>query len=441
MLNERGIAIPLTLIALLVLTTLTVGLLALAGVEPQVSRNLADATQARFAAEAGLEWAFAWVASSADWNVTFLNSVTAPAIQVWLMPSDATHAQNWVRTTTPSGPSAIPSLPPGRGGFTVTLRNDTLAADLTITGTAADTSASLDQNGAVVVTSIGSAGQATRVLRGAIKRPWLEFPAALTFPGNEAEANFNGNSFSVDGNNWNINGTPDPGCGSKYGIAVAGDRPANEAVVENALSNVQKDDVTGKPQGAGSGVGNNTIAPDPNLTQSKIKNFVAQLKQLADVTLTSHLPNGLSFNNVGSSCTGTAADKTNATCWGTAQNPKVVYVKGDPDPTSKFTALALSGTTEGHGILIVEDGDLRISGNFAWYGPIIVTGVNVGLGYMGGGNQMVYGAVMVNETGGDAGFYEGWLSGNVNIRYSCKAINAALGNKASLLNWQEVPSP
>jgi hypothetical protein len=121
--------------------------------------------------------------------------------------------------------------------------------------------------------------------------------------------------------------------------------------------------------------------------------------------------------------------------------PKIVYVKGSPDPTSMFTALALSGSSTGYGVLIVEDGDFRISGNFAWNGAVIVTGQYVGLGFMGGGTQTVYGSVISNETRSDPGYMELWVGGNVQIRNSCEALTAVMDNNRKLISiasWKEL---
>jgi hypothetical protein len=126
--------------------------------------------------------------------------------------------------------------------------------------------------------------------------------------------------------------------------------------------------------------------------------------------------------------------------WGTPTEPKIVYVKGEPDPSSMFNALRISGDSQGYGILIVEDGDLRISGNFLWNGPIIVTGQWVGVGFLGGGEQMVYGAIVSNELATDAGFYEGVVTGNAKLRYSCQALMqpALIRKLTSAGNWKEL---
>jgi Tfp pilus assembly protein PilX len=422
--NQRGIALPLTLMILAVMTGLALGLLALSATEPVIARNLVDATQARLVAEAGLEFAFNQLASTADWNTILVNADAGGLVTL-------------------AAVSAMPTATAAQGTYTVTVRNDTIAGDDLITGVALDAGTpTTDTNNRVIVTALGVAGNATRTLRVVIKRATLPpFPAALNFPGNEAESRFNGNTFNIDGNDWKEDGTPGT-CAPVYGVSVSPTLGApagqNEIVVENSVAANQKDNVKGKKQvAAGQAWGNNTIAPEPDLTPAVIDAFIKDVKKAADMTLESKQPNGLSFNNVGSTC---AADWNSQTCWGTADHPKIVYIKGDVDPTSAFAALQLSGNTEGHGILIVEDGDLRFSGTFTWHGPVIVTGQYVGVGFLGGGNQTIFGSVISNEMRQDPGFFEGWVSGNVDLRYSCEAINKmrALRKLVTMTNWQEL---
>jgi hypothetical protein len=431
MLNQRGIALPLTLMIMMALMALTMALLSYAAFEPVLSRNLAENTQARFAAEAGLERALDVLAGTPDWDTVLVGA--GDGVGVTLLPE-----------------SPIGNLPATRGTFTVNVRNDRLPADPAITGvTPVDPSPTDDQNVAVIVTATGRVGAepnpATKILEAAIKRPTpLPFPAALAFPGNEAEATFSGNSFEISGHGWKMDGSADAGCASQYGIAVStvlpsGSPGANEGKVQAVVSGQQKDNVKGKNEPGGStGLGNDTIARDEFLTPQKIQNFIDQVKQRANIKLESKQPNGLSFSNIGDSC---STDPSSQTCWGTAQDPKVVWIKGDPDPSSQFSALELSGGTVGYGILIVEDGDFRISGNFAWNGPIIVTGKWVGVGFLGGGNQQVYGAVISNETATDPGFKEGVVTGNSKIRYSCEALGLALSARGltSIVSWRDIP--
>ena len=64
--NQRGIALILVVMALLCLTGLLVAYLSVSALEPQISRNLADASRARYLAEAGIERGFNVLVSTAD---------------------------------------------------------------------------------------------------------------------------------------------------------------------------------------------------------------------------------------------------------------------------------------------------------------------------------------------------------------------------------------
>ena len=108
--------------------------------------------------------------------------------------------------------------------------------------------------------------------------------------------------------------------------------------------------------------------------------------------------------------------------------PKIVYIKGVTDTSSLFNALTVSGASTGAGILIVENGDFTINGNFDWKGPVIVTGGYVGVGLMGGGTQNITGGLISNETATNEapGFREAVVTGSGSIRYSRAAIDNTL---------------
>jgi hypothetical protein len=57
---------------------------------------------------------------------------------------------------------------------------------------------------------------------------------------------------------------------------------------------------------------------------------------------------------------------------------------------------------------------------------VIVTGNKVGFGMMGGGQQDVYGSIMINETGTDGSSYkELFLTGNAAVKRSQSALAMA----------------
>lgn len=418
----RGFALPLSLLVLMLLSTLSLALLSMSAFEPLISKNLADAEQARFVAEAGIEWAFSTLRDTLDWDA-FL--------------SGADPARGAVMTTD----SPLPGHAASAGTYTVRVRNDSLSSDPLVTGVPADGGGPThDTNSQVLVSSVGRVAAARRVVQVVLRRTELPpIPAALAFPGQNAAVSVSG-SFEIDGNDVNPDGSPGS-CAPVFGISVSALLPdtapgANEAAVEDALAGYASN-VRGKKQDpTDPGVGANTIAPDLALTPAQVQSFTGAA-QKADIVLAGTDPDGLAVRDIGGSCT---SNWSSAACWGTSERPKVVYVKGNSDPASTVSVLQISGNTEGHGILIVEDGALSITGNFLWQGLIIVTGSGGALSFVGDGDQAVYGAVIFNDTSSDAGPGKGVLTGNARLRYSCQALDQARRARklVTMRSWREI---
>ena len=423
--DERGIAVVVGLVALMTLTALVLAFLAVSAYEPQISRNLVDATKARYVAEAGLESVYDTLISNTDWTGLLAGSGCAAG-------STGVVVGNQNQT--------LPGLTSASGTYTVRIRNDCLANDALITGVTAEVNAT-DNNDHVILVSQGTFGTATRTMTVVVTRvanllsPGApgrgQINAALSFPGYEADTRFTGNSFEVDGRNHDLTGAVTAGqplLGISVGpedqfVPAGGPVMQHEVSVQNSLSAQQKDNVNGVNQAnsAQTTIGDNTITAG-QMTSQAVVDFVNAVKSFADITINSIPGNAASFNNIGSSCGG----NYNATdCWGTSAQPKIVYIKGQIDPTSAFNALKVAGNSSGFGLLIVEDGDFTINGNFAWEGPIIVTGGYVGVGYLGGGNQTVLGALISNETATNEapGFFEGVVQGNAKVSYSRAALD------------------
>ena len=436
--DERGIAVVVAVVALMTLTALVLAFLAVSAYEPQISRNLTDATRARYIAEAGLEAAYDTLVTNVDWAGLVAGSGAACG---GVTSTDA--SSNLTGNLIGVANSALPGLTGADGRYTVRVRNDCRNSDPTFTGVTAEANAT-EANNRVVLTSTGTFGNATRTVTVAVVRvpnitspdspPNGQLNAALSFPGFESDTSFTGNSFEVDGRNHDLNGnltSGQPLLGISVGpedqfVPTGGPLMHHETSVQNSLSSQQKDNVTGVHESNSSqtAIGNSTIGAAA-LTSKAITDFVNSIKGYADITVNSTQANPTVMNNVGSSC----SSNVNASdCWGTTANPKIVYIKGQMDVSSMFTALDIRGNSTGAGILIVEDGDLALRGNFHWEGPIIVTGGYVGVGIMGGGNQDVLGALVSNETATNeaTGFYEGVLLGNAKVRYSRAAIDNAL---------------
>jgi len=66
--SERGVALPLAMILLMVLTMLTIAFMTLGTVEPQISANHSDGARARQLAESGIEWAMSSQFGNNDFN-------------------------------------------------------------------------------------------------------------------------------------------------------------------------------------------------------------------------------------------------------------------------------------------------------------------------------------------------------------------------------------
>ena len=341
----------------------------------------------------------------------------------------------------------LPGLAATFGTFSVTMRNDSQNGDSALTGLPACNAggasdcggAANDTNSVVIVSSTGTYNGVTRQIQEVVTRLKLDIPGAVNLYGLGINTIFNGNSFTITGNDTNPDGTAGA-CPSTWGISVAD--VVTEQAVQTKLSPQQKDNVTGKKMlpalpGEVPGQGDNTITPDATLTPAAITKFVNDVKPYANLSLQSSALNKVSVTNLGGTC---ASNWNDSNCWGTPSNPKIVYVKGTPDPMQQFYAVSIGGKSTGAGILIIEDGDLDIGGDFNWEGIILITGQYAGLRYGGGGNQTIYGGVVVNETAAGNTEVELQAAGNPKIDYSCLAIANAAKSRAltRVTSWREV---
>src|SRR5712692_8028304 len=241
--DERGIAVVLGLIALLTLTALVLAFLGVSVFEPQISRNLADGTKARYLAEAGIEQALDTLTSNinGNWN-TYLTGATCTAGTTGVVFGTVN--------------TALPGLTTASGTYTVNIRNDCQANDAMLTGVATDGSGTTEGNSHVILTSTGTFGNATRTVTVVATRVGNLFDtsspyqlnAALSFPGYESDTSFSSTSFTVDGRNHDMNGNLTPGT-NMLGISVGpenqfvptgGPVVQHETQIQNSLTAAQK---------------------------------------------------------------------------------------------------------------------------------------------------------------------------------------------------------
>ena len=438
--NERGVALVLALTILLTLTGLVLAFLSVSAFEPQISRNQSDTTRARYVADAGIEYAYDTLATNVvTWN-NYLVGATC-----------TTGAIIGAANTT------LPGLTAASGTFTVRVRNDCNAGDNKFTGLAVEPAgnATNDTNSRLIVISTGTFRNTTKTITVVIRKAMVpSFNAALAFPGVQADVNFSGSTFNIDGRDNRMADSPGSPTGmanAVFGIATNGSLPILETQVESALANNQGNTVNGRDETSSSNPppttsGANTIQTDSTLTSAMVTDAAALLKKYADITINTSSSNPYSIDSIGGGAGAPTCSSnwSSSTCWGSTTRPKIVYVNGDlgNNPNTQYTSLSISGTSEGTGILVIENGNTSITGNFRWNGPVITTGRNVGIQFWGGGYQSIYGATIVNELHNDGtSNLEGDIRGNTNLLYSKEALDLVqnlLGRRlVSTTSWTD----
>jgi Tfp pilus assembly protein PilX len=433
--NERGVALVMALTILLTLTGLVLAFLTVSAFEPQISRNHVDSVQARHVAESGIEYAYNTLLGDMLNNTPWSNRLVGATCTTGVVLGAAN--------------TTLPGLSSAHGTFTVLVRNDCKANDNKLTGVAVENAANAtnDTNNKLILISTGTIGNTTRTITVVISR--ANFPpiaGALSFPGLQSDVNFSGSAFDIDGRDHMMTDAANSPTGTANAVlGISAATAAEELTIETAVANNQGNDVRGKDQNSSTNPpattsGSNAIAVDTNQTPQTIAEFVNAVKDYADIKITSAPSSPYSINNIGATC---ATDVNDSSCWGTTSKPKIVYIKGDlPNLSTQMTSLSVSGTSVGTGILIVEGGNVNITGNFRWNGPIIITGNNVGIRYQGGGNQEVYGTTIVNEQNyNEAPNLEGEVSGNAKILYSYQALtlvrNSLLRRMVRTYSWSD----
>jgi len=410
--NEHGVVLVLSLMMLLALTGMLMAFLAASALEPQISRNMADSARARYLAETGIEVGFNLLVNTSGASQSFtpaLAGATGTAPWVTLINTGT------LANVTTGGAAAETTF---AGTYTVSVRNDSQAGDPTLTGQS-NTGETLttDTNKIVIMRSIGAFNGATKTIEVVVKRqPLPPFPGAVNMPGLQSDTFINKTSFTIDGRDHSCSSNCDvqsnwvlSGGAAKYGIATNTGTQTNvgrtyEANVENAVSGSSSKlaSITGRNQtGSGTTTGVNTIAPDASLNPTILQQYLDAVKSFPGTTIlqsTQACPMQLTGSGTPTNmptltngCTG--ANGVNQTLnLGSRTDPRLVYFRGDTDPTSLFTGLTLNGGIKGAGILVIEDGDFKNLGTLNWQGAILVTGRYVGAGFMNGSTTNINGA-------------------------------------------------
>lgn len=417
--REKGNAMVIALLVLMVMTSVGVAYVAVTKSEKQIAGNSMRSTQAMYAAEAGIAEGLHRMAFPAE-STNYIGPAGLPtagwgkyivlAAGASLLDTDAgSLATDGLDN---DGDTFVDE--PGER-YPEVLTKQTISADalrypfvrveyktqgnqLLRYGDADDNPTTPPQEnlvkGAPVlrITASGRTGNAAKTLEAeAVRFPLVDVASAVWIGG---PTKFSGNAFLIDGHDHHATAPHDtvPGAPPVPGIMTMG--PTTDADLDSG----QGDNVLG--EGGDGSVEHSAFAYD-------FGTLLNQLSSMADYADTGPLTYGSS-----------------TPAHGSLADPKVTVVKG---------GLAVNGTWQGAGILMV-DGNLDLGGGCNFTGIVIVTG-DVKL--TGGGP-----ADVARIVGGI--IYQGSLvnasktAGSGRVYYSSEAVNSALTlNRYSLAWWRE----
>jgi Tfp pilus assembly protein PilX len=365
--GQRGVALPMAMLALVLLSALIIAFSMLAASEPVLANNQLQVAQARAVAESGVERAIWALNNPADAN-GIPNPLVTPAA-----PYDGT-------TTTAVMQNGVQI-----GVFTVSVTNGSVANERVI-----------------VATGWVPSNTASNRVKQRIQVSVLQFlfsgfppPAALTVRG---EINASGNTL--------IDSRSDTSCGNKAGSYSQGfTTVGGSAAVYGADGNNAQNQSTDVVQNV----------PDANFDAWTLKNAdLNQLKKIAQangtyyqgtVTFNSgnQLPNGVVFIDTVS---GNNIDVNGANTTDPSDFASVTVHGGAPSSADGIF----------HGLLIVN-GSLAISGDFQMYGFAYATN---DFTYTGTGTGQIVGAVVsrnIRDTSSTS--IDTNTGGNASIIYNC----------------------
>lgn len=370
--HQRGIALVVALITMATLMLAASAGLLVGSAGIRATRNYRGSSQVRFAAESAISEALQII--NGPGVVDFQSDVVTPWTSIY-------------------GTLQKPFAPFAGFGYFVT--------PVATVGNTANA-------GRLIAIAYGTEGARNTVVASVVRS---DIPS--TAPGaiylaaeNPTNSTFNGNAFTVDGNDHNYTGGAGPAA-PVPGISARNDTNTQETI--GSLSSGQKDNVLG----LGFSPGPPMV---PSVATSSAAPTVAQVDQIAANILSRP---GV-VTNTGSSINGNAI-------FGTTATPQITYFPGGSGVTIKG-----NGNASGAGILIVE-GDLTIQGSFNFKGLVIVRGktlVTASNETEVTGNATVYGSIWTNDVNLNVG-------GSAIVYYSTQAL--ALANQVG--GGGALPSP
>ncbi len=361
--SQKGMALITALMLLAFLTIIGGALLTATTIDVKIGNNYKTNTQLLFLAEAGIEAARETLRASANTlDVDLLAAAggtaddlaTSTDLTALLATDDAPVLPVAVglRTT-----GQTLTDPDGRtvGTYHVFMRNDAAEGDTTTT----------DTNDIVTLVSIAQIGSATKTIEADVKKgSFPPIPAALTLNGGI------GTFDATNSNIFDVSGFDDAGSGndeSAIGVISAGD----DTTVTS--------EIQGPPDRSGNYAGDSGGTPDVEDISGDMAGMLTTVAGLEDIAdsieasaTDSYTPGFGSTTALGS--------------FGSSSDYHVVAVNGN----------ATIGPGTGYGSLMVR-GSLTVSGNFSWYGLILLIGQGE-LYWNGGGNGAIEGGIFIAKT-------------------------------------------
>jgi len=371
--TNRGSSLVLVLLILFAVLALGIAGLSSASSGLTISNNYRTGIQAMQAAESGVVHAIGLINRNGAAN-------QGGGITTFGNASSNTGAYNWTTfsgwpTTTHTMTGAYSSV-----SYTITTSSDPLRdASATNTGNR------------MLVTSVGYApGEATRTVKAHLALMGPFTCGAIDLPNTPIDPTFNGNSFLVDGNDYNpTTGTVVSGSTPTLGISTRNSTDTTN--IQTELGSQGIDNVTGTDVGANLPSVGSCNGPSVDRVRNEIvPNFLNQ-------ACASQTP----------SCLVTNPSLNGNDTFGTMANPQITYYTGD-------LTIGQHGTMQGAGILIV-DGGLTINGDVDFTGLIIVRGTTQ-FDTDISGHAQIYGALWTTNL-------ELRVAGNAGIYYSSQALS------------------
>jgi hypothetical protein len=377
--RESGFALFGALLLLLMLASLGSASLLATSTELKTSALYRTSTEAFLAAEAGAHHALSVMNTTLVWNLAEQLEDSSWTDETWM------YGSTW--QTMPDS----------------TLRR----YQVTVSPNSTDP----DDQATIVATGTGALDSKRRIRLRVRRSGIYSSPGAVYLVSESVTSDFNGNAFTIDGHDYDLDGTLAASGLVKPGISTRNDD--GSANVISTLNSQQTDNIQG-------------LAYDGSTTPPAVVPTdgpdASELDILVDRILTNSSPVvELTANHYNGDC---------STSFGTLAAPQVTHMTND-------SGIKINGDFCGVGLLIV-DGPLDLNGSMNFTGWIIARST---VSLTGTGNSTIRGSLWTNGIEFSAG-------GSLIVEYSTAGLelaNAAGGNpngnvprKLTIVSWEEL---